>query len=46
MRLRLLQPRAITATSTHLVRKDSSAAISLQRIDLEVEALLPVDTRA
>jgi hypothetical protein len=41
MRLRLLQPRAITATSTHLVRKNSSTAISLQRIDLEVEALLP-----
>lgn len=41
MRLRFFQPRAITTTSTYLVRKNSPAAMSLQRIYLEVEALLP-----
>lgn len=41
MRLRLFQPRAITTTSAHLVRKNSPTPMSLQRIDLEVEALIP-----
>lgn len=41
MRLRLVQPGAITTTTAHLIRKNSPAAMILQRIDLEVEALLP-----